>query len=66
MTEDDLQRERLVGEFVAKHFVEWQDNGWIPDMRIEAGAKTDEPIRTRGWTHWHHLFPARHLLTVGC
>jgi putative DNA methylase len=65
VTEDDLQRERLVGEFVEKHFVEWQNNGWIPDMRIEAGAKTDEPIRTRGWTHWHHLFPARHLLTVG-
>src|SRR5690349_6107127 len=31
-------------------------------MRIEPGAKTDEPIRTRGWTYWHHLFGARALL----
>ena len=31
-------------------------------MRIEPGAKTDEPIRTRGWTYWHHLFNPRQLL----
>ena len=31
-------------------------------MVIEAGDKTDEPIRTRGWTHWHHLFHPRQLL----
>jgi putative DNA methylase len=31
-------------------------------MPIEAGEKTDEPIRTRGWTHWHHLFGPRQLL----
>jgi len=31
-------------------------------MRIETGDKTDEPIRTRGWTHWHHLFNPRQLL----
>ena len=41
----------------------WQAEGWIPDMRIESGAKTDEPIRTRGWTYWHHLFNPRQLLT---
>lgn len=34
-------------------------------MRIEPGAKTDEPIRTRGWTHWHHLFNPRQLLVAG-
>ena len=34
-------------------------------MRIEAGNKTDEPIRTRGWTHWHHLFNPRQLLVAG-
>jgi putative DNA methylase len=45
--------------------VEWQANGWLPDMRIEVGQKTDEPIRTRGWTHWHHLFNARQLLVAG-
>ena len=35
----------------------------MPDMPIEAGDKTDELVRTRGWTYWHHLFSPRHLLT---
>src|SRR5206468_7245106 len=29
------------------------------------GEKTDEPIRTRGWTYWHHLFNPRQLLVGG-
>jgi putative DNA methylase len=62
---DDLERERIVEEYVASHLDEWQENGWIPDMRIESGDKTDEPIRTRGWTHWHHLFNPRQLLLGG-
>jgi putative DNA methylase len=65
VTEDDLERERVVENFVADNLAEWQAKGWVPDMRIETGEKTDEPIRTRGWTHWHHLFPPRHLLTLG-
>jgi putative DNA methylase len=60
--ESDIERERLVDDFVGANLADWQSNGWVPDMRIEAGAKTDEPIRTRGWTHWHHLFNARQLL----
>ncbi len=62
VTEDDLKRERIVENFVAQHLSEWQEKGYIPDMQIEPGAKTDEPIRTRGWTHWHHLFNPRELL----
>jgi putative DNA methylase len=65
VTEEDLRRERIVEEFIDEHLADWQDKGWIPDMRIEPGDKTDEPIRTRGWTHWHHLFPPRHLLILG-
>ena len=65
VTDDDLTRERKVEEFVARHLADWQETGWIPDMRIEAGDKTDEPIRTRGWTHWHHLFNPRQLLLGG-
>jgi putative DNA methylase len=64
-TPEDLARERVVNEYVARHLVEWQDRGWVPDMRIEPGEKTDEPIRTRGWTHWHHLFNPRQLLIGG-
>ncbi len=62
VTEDDLRRERIVEEFVVKYLAEWQEKGWVPDMRIEPGDKTDEPIRTRGWTYWHHLFNPRQLL----
>jgi putative DNA methylase len=61
VTEDDLDRERVVEEYVEMHLPEWQAKGWVPDMRIEPGDKTDEPIRTRGWTHWHHLWGPRHL-----
>ena len=65
VSKEDLERERIVERYVEEHFDEWQENGWIPDMRIEPGDKTDEPIRTRGWTHWHHLFPPRHLMILG-
>jgi putative DNA methylase len=65
VTPEDLTRERKVDEFVAGHLAAWQAKGWIPDMRIEPGDKTDEPIRTRGWTHWHHLFNPRQLLLGG-
>ena len=64
VTAADLERERIVEDFIAQHLADWQDNGWIPDMRIESGTKTDEPIRDRGWTHWHHLWAPRQL-TLG-
>jgi putative DNA methylase len=60
----DLEREEKVIVFIKEHLTEWQDNGYIPDMKIEPGEKTDEPIRTRGWTHWHHLFNPRQLLVA--
>lgn len=62
VTLDDLGREKAVVNHVGKHFEAWQRNGLVPATRIEPGAKTDEPIRTRGWTHWHHLFTPRQLL----
>ncbi|MEY3879911.1 MAG: hypothetical protein RIQ94_706 [Pseudomonadota bacterium] len=65
VTADDLKREQKVIDFISAHLSDWQENGFIPDMVIEAGAKTDEPIRTRGWTHWHHLFNPRQLLVAG-
>jgi len=65
VTEDDLVREKKVVDFVAKHLEEWQEKGYIPDMVIERGYNTDQPIRERGWTHWHHLFSPRQLLMLG-
>jgi putative DNA methylase len=62
VTQTDLEREQVLNNYVNRNLLDWQAQGWIPDMRIEAGDKTDEPIRTRGWTHWHHLFNPRQLL----
>jgi hypothetical protein len=52
----------MVEAIVRDNLARWQEQGLVPSMPIEPGDKTDEPIRTRGWTYWHHLFPARHLL----
>jgi putative DNA methylase len=63
--ENDLRREQKVLELLKERFSEWQEKGYIPSRKIESGPKTDEPIRTRGWTHWHHLFNPRQLLNHG-
>ena len=34
-------------------------------MKIEPGYNSNQPIRERGWTHWHHLFNPRQLLLAG-
>ena len=60
----DWERERLVETLVAENLSRWQSEGLVPDMTIEPGDKTDELIRTRGWTYWHHLFNARQLLLI--
>jgi len=64
VTQADLDRERRVTAYVQAHLAEWQDKGWVPDTRIESGYNTDQPIRERGWTHWHHLFNPRQLLVA--
>ncbi len=51
-------------QFVAENLNSWQTKGLVPDMTIEPGDKTDEPIRTRGWTHWHHMFSPRQILVA--
>jgi hypothetical protein len=63
--EDDLKREVKVLELLRTRFLEWQEKGYIPSRRIVPGDKTDELIRTRGWTYWHHLFNPRQLLING-
>ncbi len=62
----DLQRETRALDLLRERFAEWQREGFIPSRSMpEDGEKTDEPIRTRGWTHWHHLFTPRQLLVHG-
>jgi putative DNA methylase len=62
VTDEDLVREKKVIDYVSGHLEEWQEKGYIPDTVIERGYNTDQPIRERGWTHWHHLFNPRQLL----
>ena len=65
----DLERERVVERYVAEHLAKWQANGWVPDMRIEVGGppryQGQDLVRSRGWTHWQHLFNPRQLLLGG-
>jgi len=61
----DLAREENVLSLLRERFDEWQRKGFIPSMMIRGGYNTDQPIRERGWTYWHHLFTPRQLLTHG-
>jgi putative DNA methylase len=69
VTSEDLDRERIVEDFIAEQIIDWQSKGWIPDMRIEVGGPPRyqglDLIRARGWTHWHHVFNHRQLLIAG-
>jgi adenine-specific DNA methylase len=62
VTPDDLEREKTVEKILFENCNSWQHKGYIPDMAIESGYNTDQPIRERGWKYWHQLFTPRHLL----
>lgn len=62
VSQEDIQREQKVNQIVADSLFKWQKEGLVPDMAIEPGQETTRLVRERGWTHWHHLFNARHLL----
>ena len=67
--EADLERERIVEQYVSEHLEEWARDGWIPQMQIEEGAppryQGRDLLRSRGWTHWQHVFNPRQLLLGG-
>lgn len=64
--EADLAREDKALALLRERFADWQREGFIPSKSIpESGAETDRLFRERGWTHWHHLFTPRQLLTHG-
>ena len=63
-TQFDLTNEHRVRQLLAENLPRWRGMGCVPDDEILRGDKTDEPIRTRGWTHWHHLFAPRQLLLL--
>ncbi|MBP7790327.1 MAG: DUF1156 domain-containing protein [Zoogloea sp.] len=61
----DLAREAKVLELLRERFADWQREGFIPSKAIVSGYNTEQPIRERGWTHWHHLYTPRQLLVIG-
>lgn len=61
VSEKDIEREEKIINYVKENLLDWQNNGWVPDMQIEKGEETERLYRERGWTHWHHLFNARQL-----
>jgi putative DNA methylase len=64
-TKNDLDRETKILELLSERFASWQELGYIPSKKIISGYNTDQPIRERGWTYWHHLFTPRQLLMHG-
>jgi putative DNA methylase len=61
----DLEREAKVLELLGERFARWQKDGFIPSKVIASGYNTDQPMRERGWSYWHHLFTPRQLLVHG-
>ncbi|RIK25178.1 MAG: DNA methylase, partial [Chloroflexi bacterium] len=64
-TSTDMVREQDAVRRLQDKLPEWMRAGYIPNQRIKPGDKTDELIRTRGWTYWYHLFNPRQLLIAG-
>ena len=61
----DCQRELKVIELLKERFISWQQQGYLPNSKIEDGYNTSQPIRERGWRYWHQLFNHRQLLING-
>ena len=62
--EGDLARSRTVESILRENLVRWQESGLISYAAIETGKENEGPIRTNGWTHWHHMFTPQVLLTA--
>ena len=63
--EADLERETRALALLRERFADWQGLGYIPSRQIAPGDETARLMRERGWTHWHHLFTPRQLLSLG-
>ena len=61
----DLAREQKVQSYLAEHFDEWQEKGYIPSAEIYEGAETSRLMRERGRKYWHQLFNPRQLMFNG-
>lgn len=65
-TAADFDRDARCLKLLRERTSEWERKGFIPCRKVEPGDETTRLLRERGWTHWHHLFNPRQLLTLGC
>lgn len=63
-TPHDMVMENFVKGLIGKELENWQAAGLVADDAIVTGKENEGPIRTNGWTHWHHLFMPRAILTA--
>ena len=63
--ESDIRREKRALSLLFERFSGWQKKGYIPSRPVTPGDETTRLLRERGWSHWHHLFSPRQLLTLG-
>ncbi|SMQ85916.1 Adenine-specific DNA methylase, contains a Zn-ribbon domain [Devosia lucknowensis] len=62
VTDEDVARESWIEGYVAANLADWQQDGLVSDMAIETGKENEGPIRTNGWTYWHHMFTPRQIV----
>ena len=60
----DWENEARVRAIVTQNLARWQAEGLVPSSPIEAGDKTGDLVRGRGWRYWHQLFHPRQLLAL--
>lgn len=60
-----IAAEQKVQSYLAEHFDEWQEKGYIPSAEIYEGYNTSQLTRERGWKYWHQLFNPRQLMMLG-
>lgn len=58
----DFRQEKNLSSLVEDNLESWQSLGLIPELQIEDGYNTDQPVRERGWQYWHQFFNPRQLL----
>ena len=65
VTNADLDRENKALGLLEERFESWQVAGIVPKNATGSLNPKQFQLHARGWTHWHHLFSPRQLLTNG-
>jgi len=61
----DIYNEKKIVEILNNSFDQWQEEGYIPDLKIKKGWNTNQLIYEKGWKYWNNVFNPRQLLING-